>query len=146
MRRRGYEHLSRLRKGLHKNRNLQALWDAHGQISFQFRVLTVCRREDVLHFEQLFIDILPCDLNLHRNAFGAAGIVRSEETRRRIGDARRGKPMSEAARRAISAGMMGRVVTPETRAKLAAQKGWKHSDEARAKMRAARAAREAANG
>lgn len=143
MRRRRYEHLSRLRKGIHKNHNLQALWDTYGETGFQFRVLTVCRRADVLHFEQLFIDILPCDLNIHRNAFGAAGIVRSEETRRRIGDARRGKPMSESARRAISVGLTGRPVSPETRAKLAAQKGWKHSEEAKAKMRAAKAARKA---
>ena len=143
MRRRRYEHLSRLRKGTHRNRNLQALWDTHGEASFQFRVLTLCRRADVLHFEQLFIDILPCDLNIHRSAYGSAGAVRTEDARRRMGDARRGKRMTEAHRRAISAGMMGRVVSPETRLKLAAQKGWKHSEETKAKMRAAKAAKRA---
>ena len=52
------------------------------------------------------------------------GSLRERDARAGMGDARRGKPMPDAHRRAISAGMIGRIVTPDTRAKLAAQKGW----------------------
>jgi group I intron endonuclease len=48
----------------------------------------------------------------------------------------RKQPVDERAKRAAS--LIGRPVSPETREKLAKQRGWKHTEEAKAKMRGPR--------
>lgn len=68
----------------------------------------------------------------------------SEETKKKIGDAHRGRKHSEEFKRAISARQIGRRLTPEAIAKTtAANTGRKHSPERRAKFSEASKAREA---
>lgn len=49
-------------------------------------------------------------------------MIVSAETRKKMSDARKGKPRSEETKRKISAANKGRVCSPETRKKLAAAK------------------------
>lgn len=88
-----------------------------------------------------------CLRNLTDGGEGASGTVVSESTKEKLILAHKGVPWTAAraahkqspetiAKRAKS--LTGRPVSEETRAKLAAQAGWKHSEEARRKMSLAR--------
>ncbi|MCY1250144.1 hypothetical protein D9M72_637490 [compost metagenome] len=50
---------------------------------------------------------------------GLIGTTKSEETRKRIGDAKRGVPRTEEAKAAISAGKRGKPRNPEDCKKIA---------------------------
>lgn len=131
--RRKREHFSALRRADHGNSRLQRAFRKYGE-TLTFRVLIVCHPADMLFFEQRAIDQLHPNYNICPIAGNTLGVKRSPETRLAKSLSMKGKkqpPELVAARRA---GLMGHVVTDETKAKLAAQAGWKHSNEARQKM------------
>jgi group I intron endonuclease len=103
--RRWATHRSLLRRGKHSNLFLQAAWNAHDAEVMRFSVLLVCHADDLLFYEQLVLDGLNPSYNRHIRADSPLGVTRLH-------------PISK-----------------EKRAKLAAQRGWKHSEEAKAKMR-----------
>jgi len=75
---------------------------------------------------------------------GGKGGKHNAETKAKIGDAHRGKSVSDETRAKMSAASRGRPKSPETRAKLsAAPRGKKHTAETRAKMSASQKARHA---
>lgn len=49
-------HRSRLRRGIHVNRHLQAAWNKHGEDAFDFFVLERCHPRECVDTEQRFID------------------------------------------------------------------------------------------
>jgi hypothetical protein len=72
----------------------------------------------------------------------AGGDFLSEETRRKIGEAHKGKVVSEETRRKLSEAGKGKVLSEETRRKIGeAQKGKVVSEETRRKMRDAQKGR-----
>jgi group I intron endonuclease len=112
------QHKRELRKGTHANSRLQGAWTDYGEHTFEFQVILFCRDDDLLFFEQLVIDGLQPQYNLTLPADRGPRWKQSPETRAKH-----------------AAAMTGRSVSEETRAKLAKQRGWKHSEEAKAKMR-----------
>lgn len=56
MQKRCAAHKLALGRGKHKNPYLQNAWNRYGQGDFDFRVLLVCAREDLVRYEQLCID------------------------------------------------------------------------------------------
>jgi len=63
------------------------------------------------------------------------GQKRSIESRAKMSAAQRGKKHSQDTKDKRAKSLIGRKVSQETRQKLAMQKGWKHTDEAKEKMR-----------
>lgn len=124
-------HVNSLRNGKHGNCHLQSSWNKHGEEAFEFFLLDEnLSLEEVDITEatliQWFRDIGLC-FNL--NAGGTGGGKHSQESieKRRLK-------------------LKGRIITPETRAKIAATlrgrpgttKGMKHSEESRRKNRDAK--------
>ncbi len=147
-RRRKAVHLALLRAGKHRNAKLQASWDKHGERAFEFRLLVVCGREDLVMYEQRLIDgfntvgdgynLLPVagsalgfrHSNQHKASLAgnqnARGMKHSDETRRRLAQASLGNKhglghkRSAEHRAAISLAHKGRKQSPEQVAKRVA--------------------------
>ena len=128
-------HLSMLKRGRHKNRHIQKAWNKHGADGIEFRVLIVCRTEDLVLYEQIAIDALRPEYNLCPFAGRVDGIIRSAEYRAAAASRMLGTKQSEETRAKQSLSKMGHSVSEDTRLKLAAQRGWRHSEDAKEKMR-----------
>lgn len=144
-------HFNRLRANQHRNNHLQAAWNKSSE-RFSFRVLLYCDTSQLLFFEQRAIDSFLRHLgrehlyNFSLTAGSTLNSRHSAQTRRKIGDARRGKPgfrrvMPEEERRQTSERMKGnqhmrgKTIPVEVRAKIAASlKGHQHSQSALEKM------------
>lgn len=129
-RRRRCEHFSRLRNQDHKNAHLQAAFNKYGSDSFQFYVLEYCPIESLTAREAHWMAVLAVDGLYNTNPAGGSplGIKRSEETRKKIAAASKGR-------------MRGFQHSPESRARMSLwQRGRKRppfSEEWRRKIAAA---------
>lgn len=135
IRRRWHQHRTALRTFRHKNRKLQNAWNKYGESQIQFRVLLVCDKSTLIFFEQRAIDTFLPKYNICQVAGSALGVKHSIETRQKLRLVHTGIKQSKETVAKRSLAMMGHKVCPQTRAKLAAQRGWKHSEFAKAKMR-----------
>lgn len=82
--RRQKEHTRALNGGRHRNVKLQSAWDKYGRDSFEFATLVICRREDLLMYEQLAIDALNPTYNCCPVAGNTLGTRRTHEQRSRL--------------------------------------------------------------
>lgn len=182
------DHRKALRRRTHHCIHLQRAWIKHGETSFYYGLVEFVQRASLKRAEQAWIDLCPLPYNTNpfasrppsqagrspsaanRAATSARfkSIERTEEWRRRIGDAHRGKTISEAQREALrlrtiadhkngtgigsleskakrAASLRGRTRPPfsvETRVRMsAAAHARKASAETRAKMSIASRAR-----
>ncbi|WP_139236710.1 NUMOD3 domain-containing DNA-binding protein [Rugamonas rubra] len=132
LRKRRNSHFSLLRKGAHHSAKLQSSFAKHGEPAFSFQVLLLCSVDDLLMYEQRAIDahLAAVDgYNMLPTAGNRLGVRHSPETRAKIG--------------AKKVGVKRAPFSAEHIAKLAASQvghhrliGYKHTDEARANMRA----------
>ena len=145
-------HLHHLRKGKHHSPALQRAYLKYGESALVFSPVLYCERQELLRYEQGFIDLLEPEYNVCRIAGSSLGVVRSDETRKRVSDAlnvrysdpkaiqvlsdaHKGYSPTEAHRANLSASLKGHPVTEETRRKISdAQIGVPKSDYARQRM------------
>jgi len=147
-------HFLDLKNGTHANAILQKSFNKHGPQNFVFEVVECCETSNLLEREQFWIDKKKesCVLyNLSPTASSQLGIRRSEETKRRMSEAkkgrrfsqqtiekmriakigtsyRKGKKASDETRKRISEAKKGTIVSDETRALLSAiRKGNKNA-------------------
>jgi group I intron endonuclease len=119
-------HRSLLNGGAHHSRTMQRSWDKHGQEAFSFEVLEVVEEKTrLIEREQYWIDFLhaACPKRGFNNAPTAGsslGIVRDEEFKRRLSDARKGIPKSPEHAAAIGAAQVGKIIPDSQRALLSA--------------------------
>jgi len=136
--RRLWAHRKQLTSGTHGNRYLQRAYTKHGGDAFRFEVLEwFASLPGLREAEQRWIDKLrSCDHACGYNIVpDTSRRVLSEETRRRMGEARRGRKLSPQHAAAIGAAHAGKTLSPEARAKLrAANLGKKLSAELRARI------------
>jgi GIY-YIG catalytic domain/NUMOD3 motif len=86
-------HKKQLNKGIHHNPKLQAAWNKHGEESFRFDIVDYCEDvEELIVWEQQWIDSLKPFYNVRLQAHTNYGLKRSPEICKKIGDAQRGKP------------------------------------------------------
>lgn len=117
-------HRAKLRKGSHRNRYLQASWTKHGEAGFAFRVLETCGTAELIAVEQKAIDSGKPEYNLSPTAGSTLGVKLTEEAKKRIGAAQKGKTLGRKRDRALvektAAFHRGRKRPTETGGKIAA--------------------------
>jgi len=91
---------------------MQRAWQKHGETAFEFKVLAICSRDNLLFYEQRFLDAWSPEYNTAPVAGSQLGYRHSTDSRRRM----------SAARRKDFSPMKGRKHTPEALAKISANR------------------------
>lgn len=91
-------HKVMLRKGKHDSKHLQHSWNKYGSDAFDFEVLLVCDKANVLMYEQIFLDALQPVFNTHKIAGSAAGHRHSKEAKHHMSRAQRDRRIKYAWR------------------------------------------------
>ena len=149
---RKYEHFWMLKGNNHDNRHLQNSYNKYGENNFKFRVLLYCEPFELTKYEQIFVDYYTPELlyNVRLECVDSnQGIAFSEEAKEKMSKAKHGEnhPMygkhrSEETKRKISEAQKGKHPSKETRKKMSEAKlGENHpnygkhcSEEAKKKM------------
>lgn len=144
IRRRAWQHLNALRKGVHKSRHLQSAFKKYGEDAFEFVVIEWCSPEECITREQVWLDEYEgADRRYGYNTVPTAGsqlgLVHSGETKEKLSrlTKEQWKRLTPAERLTFGRGMKGKKHTDEIKAVIAAAStGRRHSEETRAKMSA----------
>ena len=136
---------------------MQRAWNKYWSTSFEFSIIEVCAKENLLKREQFWLDWtksyeVSVGYNLAPTAGNSLGVKHSEETKTRMSEAKKkmtpetkqrmrlnrlGKKHTEEQKDKISKGLIGRTHSEETKAKMSSsQKGRKLSKERIAQMSA----------
>ncbi len=141
-------HLGHLRKGTHHSAALQSAFNKYGEENLVFKKLLVCKKEDLIFYEQRTIDVLKPEYNACKVAGNTLGFRFSFESllhkkkvhgtleaRKRNSEAQKKVQGTPTARAANSARQKIAQMRPEVRAKKsAALKGKPLSEETRRKI------------
>lgn len=82
-------HKVNLRKGNHHSKYMQNCWNKYGQDFIEFEVLLVCKPEQVLMYEQTYLDYYKPAFNTQIVVGSNLGLKFSEETKRKFSEAQR---------------------------------------------------------
>jgi group I intron endonuclease len=110
------KHAALLGRGTHHSPILQRAWLKHGADAFVFRQIIVCAPADLIMYEQIVMDVCLPAYNVLPRAGSSLGRVMSDEHKKRIGDANRGRPtvITPEQRLKISLALKGRTKPPRT--------------------------------
>jgi group I intron endonuclease len=112
------EHRRTLKSGKHANRYLQAAWNKFGETAFQFKILEYCPIEQLNEREQHFLNAyMPKGIcyNLAPEVGTTRGKPHNEETKRKIGNANKGRIVSAEVRQRISGTLKGKPLNDNQR-------------------------------
>jgi group I intron endonuclease len=115
------EHKSLLKRNIHTNQALQNSWNKYDG-KLEFKQLLVCRIEDLLFYEQLFIDNLKPEYNICTIAGNTLGVKPSQDVREKMSRSQLGRKHSDETRAKISASNTGKKNSPEHIAKMISSK------------------------
>lgn len=103
------QHKSILRKNEHHNPHLQSAWNKYGEKSFKFEIIFVCAPQDLDAAEIKFIkEYDSTDKKIGYNIQkGGEKVVHSEESRRKISEAKKGSKHSEETKIKMSEAKKG---------------------------------------
>lgn len=125
----------------HTNIHLQRAWNNNNGNNFEFSVIIYCSIENLIFYEQRFLDAYwdNCKncYNICKTAGSQLGYKHTKESKLKMSISSRGvgHPVSEDTKRKISEANKGHEVTDQTREKIsAASKGKKMSEDNRLKM------------
>ena len=117
------EHKGALRNGRHFNKHLQKAWDFYGEESFRFMVLEYANPDKLAELEIAYIS--------EHNAFGEngynftmggdgglLGMPKSEETRRKISEANKGRQHTLEEKAKVSEALKGKSFTDEHKKRI----------------------------
>lgn len=131
-------HRANLIRGNHHSKRLQSSWIKHGEESFEFFVVLVCGRENLIVYEQIVIDFFHAatrdGYNMLPTAGTRAGARNTEDHNRKISIGKTGQTWKKppAAVEKTASALRGRKQSPETVAKRAL--GRVHSPETKEKI------------
>jgi group I intron endonuclease len=109
----------------------------YGVDGFSFEILKECEDEELNYWEMYYIKMYNSKKPYGYNSTdgGDSAYEMTEETRKKIGDAHRGKKLLEETKAKIGAANRGKKLSEETKAKIgAASIGRKRSEETRKKI------------
>jgi group I intron endonuclease len=75
-----WQHKNDLKKEKHPSIYLQRAWNKYGSETFEFKILCYCSIEDLLFYEQRFLDTLNPEYNICKIAGSCIGIIRRSES------------------------------------------------------------------
>jgi len=128
------------------NLHLQRAWLKYGEDNFEFRIIEECEDEILSEREILWIkkyrELGKNLYNFTDGGEGMSGWKHSEETKKKMSEARKGKSPSEEHKKKISESLKGRKVPKETLTKVSKSisgdknhfYGKHHTDETKARM------------
>jgi len=143
-------HRASLDKGTHHSVILQNAWNKYGAAAFEVSILLVTDRASAIDEEQRFIDMYQSSdrkhgYNVLPNARSRIGHFHSAESRKKMSDSKRGilkGPMSSDQKKKIGDANRGRVMTEDQRRKSGmAKRGKPLSPEHKEKLRIAHTGR-----
>lgn len=110
------EHLNLLRRGVDGCSILNKAWQKYGEDSFGYEILCYCSEDELDEKEKMFIETynaLSDGYNCTEGGGGISGYHHTSEARKKIGDAFRGKTLSEEHKKKCSECQKGKKLTPE---------------------------------
>lgn len=122
--RRFSEHKNNLNKNRHRNKHLQSSWNYYGSTAFNFKMLMQCYdKKELLKKEEYFIKLYNSNnsVNGYNKSSGGEYPVFSEESRKKISIANKGKILSKKHIAIIKKIHTGKVLSEHTR-KLISEK------------------------
>lgn len=145
-------HRNRLRAGNHDNRHLQQSWNKYGEDAFEFCLLRVCPPQECLKIEQIWIDRRQAynkKFGYNNRPIAGSNLGKvfgplSDNHRKKISEAGKGRCPSEETRRKIAESNTGKIHSTKTREKMRRAirpTGWSHSESAREKISKTRRAK-----
>lgn len=112
-------HLSGLERNNHHNRHLQNAYNFYGSHAFQFEILEIVDDSLILvDVEQRWITQVNPTYNVMKNIKSHIGCKRSDETRRKISESLKGKPLSDSHKESIRNTLFGSKLKEETKKKI----------------------------
>lgn len=124
LRKRQYVHLSKLRRGIHDNKHLQAAWNMYGENNFEFIVMQECKKDELLKYEQFWLDwtksfCREIGYNACAVAGNTVGYKHTEEFRAWQSNRLKGSKLSEETKVKMSLTAKGKPKTKEHAANIA---------------------------
>lgn len=99
-----HNHYSMLKKGIHDNKILQAVYNRHGKANLKWEVVELCPKNHLIEREQFYIDSLRPGMNICKYARNTLGYKHSDAMKRLFSEKRKGNKNS-----------LGRVLSNETK-------------------------------
>ena len=117
---RWYNHISKLRKGIHHSAKLQNHYNKYGKDDLVFIIVEPCFSQFLIIREQYYIDTLKPYFNIAKIAGNCLGVKRSEETKQKIRKSNLGKHIcSDEYRKKLSNSAKNKPpITEETKRKI----------------------------
>lgn len=119
------QHFYKLERNVHTNRYLQAAYNKYGEDSFEFRVIEYVSIDNLTKAEQYWVDYYQTSgllYNLRKDVTNNAGVKKTEEQKKKIGDFHRGKKLSEKQLEQMRVAFTGKKHKQETKDLLSQQK------------------------
>ena len=141
-------HKGDLRGNYHINKHLQRSWNTHDEADFEFTVICECDENQLNTMEEYYIfELMSYDYRIgYNNNYGGSSGRPTEETKKKMSEAQKGRIYSDETRDKISKALKGKYTgennhlyrkhpSEETRRKMSeARKGITLSEETRKKI------------
>lgn len=132
-------HKRALLQGKHHSCYLQKAYNKYGLENFEYSIIEYCNKEELRAREQHYIDLLSPAYNVQKFVGSNLGLKHSEETKRKISEANKGRVFTQTHKDNIKKNRSHPVFTEEARRKISiANKGKKMSKESIEKMKKAK--------
>ena len=106
------DHAKLLDENRHHSQRLQRAWNKYGKENFQFSIIEYCDREVMLIREQYWMDTLEAfgktGYNMNPVAWSRLGAKMSEESLKRMSEARKGTVLTEEHKAKVATAMLGK--------------------------------------
>lgn len=107
-------HVSMLRNRKHPNIKLQRSFNKYGELNFTFLPIKQVEADNLILEEQKHVDKIRPYFNIRKVVDSSIGVKLSEETKRKMSQSKKGKPLSEAQKAAIDKLHKKRIGVPVT--------------------------------